>query len=210
MCPLGEYCVEASVTPVACSVYQSGAINEYTTLGQGATSAANCICKQQYVGVPLDASNQSRPLVECEACSIEKSNCTTDGLEREEMAVKEGNWRVNINSTVVTACRIPNVCVGGVDRSELCAAGHIGPFCDVCDDRDPSKKYYRQPTRECGDCDTASSGGGQLVVFLVVLVVFIIIGVLIGRMKRKHDRMTDEEKANSNQQVASSGGCKGM
>jgi hypothetical protein len=202
LCDVGYYCPEAATRPQPCAAFNQGEDNPYTTVGSGSASAVDCVCRQGKFGVPrANASQDNGPLVSCVTCRAGAANCTAKGVIRHELYVTPDHWRVNINSSVVLECSIPDACIGGINVEELCRVGHTGPFCGVCDITDPADKYYKQVSGECASCNDTSGAFVPIIGFVAVLVVVIVLMRQVEHMKKTLDAKTEEQKAKDTSQA---------
>ena len=155
-CGIGEYC------PIGSSLGTLCALDFTTTVGLGAESSADCVCKPgrymkpNRMEVTQDAVslsdgwakhlNGDRGCVECPANGIE---CREPGVTLEAMAIKPGFWRSHNLSITIRQCFRAEFCIGttglGLQRrlqddgalqsvawSEGCIDHHTGPYCELC------------------------------------------------------------------------------
>ena len=139
-CPLGLYCPLGAVSGSDCAAVLDGG----TTVGLGAASAAECVCK---TGTFFREG-------ECVSCDVEGVTCADSGIAIDVLPIKAGFWRSHNTSIVVQECFTDSVCVGsdanqsagnaarrrlasireqrqGSFGTSLCSIGHHGPFCEV-------------------------------------------------------------------------------
>ena len=136
-CPLGLYCPHGAISGTDCGTELEGG----TTVGLGAASAAECVCR---TGTFLRDG-------ECSSCDLDGVSCTNSGIAIAELPIKSGFWRSHNTSSVVQECFTENVCIGSIANestsrrrlvsirnerqgtfgTSLCSIGHHGPFCEV-------------------------------------------------------------------------------
>ena len=128
--------------------------SDRTTLDEGATSVAACVCK---LGLFLINST-------CKECPF-GSNCTAAGTDVESMPLKRGYWRAANTTDVIRRCYSTSSCPNVNDS--MCATGSGGAFCEVC-----LNGYHKSPTGECASCE-GSMGltiAGPLMIILLLVV----------------------------------------
>ncbi|GMI50669.1 hypothetical protein TeGR_g7247, partial [Tetraparma gracilis] len=96
-----------------------------------------------------------------------------EGMTLETMLIEAGFWRTDLASFDVRACPVAAACVGGNASTtvngtiDYCRAGHIGPYCNLCEDG-----YAPDAFQLCQECKT---GAGDVAYTLVILVVGLVL-----------------------------------
>jgi predicted outer membrane repeat protein len=68
--------------------------------------------------------------LQCIACDSNIYNCTTTGVTVATLPLKQGYWRVNLETQAVLECWEPSACNGGAANTSVndyCADGYTGP-----------------------------------------------------------------------------------
>ena len=85
------------------------AIASSTTLGDGATSVAACVCQSGFYEEVTNASTGARQCLKCDATVMD---CSVPGVTIANMPIKIGGWRVSNTTATVYPCFLPSACVG--------------------------------------------------------------------------------------------------
>ena len=164
VCPAGYYCPSGSVHPTICppgrycpvgsGAYLACPIGK-TTVFNGGTSEADCICAREHFGRGHGAD------LECEACPV-GTRCDEEGIELMTLPLEAGYWRNNSNTTDVRRCPgLRSSC-----QENGCKNGTTGPYCGLC--TQPSTQYFDERNAACLPCE----GSVRSVSVIVVCALF--------------------------------------
>jgi hypothetical protein len=152
-CGVGEYCVQGAAVGMPCSLEGS------TTVGLGAASESDCVCK---LGLYMTPNGT------CVPCPW-GTDCLEPAIDLERLPVLPGYWRAWEGSSQVRPCYVDGACLGGWNTSVSCVDGHRGPYCDVC-----SPGFQKSAIGTCIICEgnstlTIAVGGAVGAVLLLAL-----------------------------------------
>ena len=165
-CTVGTFKAERARTAcTACVTVLAGS----TTLAASATSSDACVCETS----SFYGKDES-----CEPCSA-GMNCSKPGSSVALLRLEAGFWRAH-GTDDVRACPSPDACRGGDNASNMCRAGHTGPYCAVCEG-----KRYANEVGVCTICDSKSVPWAGLVVLCAVAILLIGFGVCMCRSYAK-------------------------
>jgi hypothetical protein len=136
-----------------------------TTDDVGASSPSDCVCNK---GEFADKGV-------CVAV-FEGLNRTVDSMNVTTLNLETGYWRATASSKEILPCLSEDHCVGGVELSEICAEGHEGPLCAVCQEGYASTGSGSG--LECEVCD----GSATLTLVVGVVAFLAVIGLFAFRL----------------------------
>jgi hypothetical protein len=127
----------------------------------------------------------------CREC-VDGMLCNDFNTHLADMKIEAGQFRMTSESTTVVACPKEDACKPlspGVSGNELCAEGHVGPMCQVCNN-DLGGDIYVWSGERCIKCE---SGQSTLIYALlgVLVLVFILTGAYIMKGKTIPKMMTN-------------------
>ena len=107
--------------------------------------------------------------------------CTTIGLNMQDLPLKPGWWRANYTSVDVKRCddhadSAGSRCIGG-PNAMACKPSLDGPFCVLC--KAGAGHYYDNDFRECRECGTSTRYLTIIVVLCTALGLALVTGILI-------------------------------
>ena len=137
-----------------------------TTATTGSTSVNDCIC-------PMGTYKMVEGIPYRECVNIpEGVNSTTTGMNRSNLFLQKGFYRVFEESLDILPCETTSACDGGRSTGDgLCSEGYTGKLCSVCKDNYATTGVGL--TKECVLCT-----GSETVTF--VLFWLFILGVVVG------------------------------
>ena len=156
-CPLGEWCAQGVSMGTPCALVDG------TTLGEGASSEAECVCKASLYMRLNEAGNRA-----CVECPM-GVDCDSAGVTLEKLPIEPGYWRASDSSAVVLTCYIGEACIGGTNLSDYCDAAYVGPFCNEC-----ALGFHKSSINRCEKCE------GSLLVPALVLGLTPVLIMLLG------------------------------
>jgi len=129
----------------------------------GSPSISACKCRAGFFLKPGNSST-------CVQCP-QGTNCS-DGTSLDALQLLPGYWRIAPASEDIRLCPSSShdACLGGSNLSSICATGHRGPLCSVCE-----KDYY-QSSEGCTLC--FDKGGGAIPATLAVAIVLFALTIL--------------------------------
>ncbi|GMH70930.1 hypothetical protein TrST_g2374 [Triparma strigata] len=156
-CEVGKYS-EGEGNTICLSCGAPPTVLDSTTRAAGATNRDDCVCEPGYY-----AHAQNMICAEIGTLSMgddEPVNSSAWAQTIETLDLSQGFWRVSTTATFIYPCPVKEVCVGGLtiddNNGSTCAAGHFGPFCQVC------MPDYAMSSGECILCE----GSEKLTVIL--------------------------------------------
>ena len=110
---------------------------------------------------------------ECHTCPANALKCFGD-----QILLREGTWRRDINSLDIYPCQSTEACKGGnLTGAASCRVGHAGTLCGICE-----KNYFLTKDKVCESCDMRATPILQSVGCIVVL--FGIIGIAYWKFRK--------------------------
>ena len=94
----------------------------------------------------------------CEPCKV-GAVCDSDGRKVETMALSPTFRRTSNASNDILKCPNEAACTPPTNSTSICATGHGGPFCELCEDN------Y---SLSAGDCVSCESGGANITSLVVM------------------------------------------
>ena len=164
-CDAGSYTNSTASSSCEKCAYADG---EWSVSG----SSACDICLDGYFKHP-----HRDECVQCDSGPFKGVVCPHLATTIESVTLEKGYWRTSAESTKIYACVDKLVCRGGNDTSAICADGHRGVLCSVCEDG-----YYAAGAA-CEDCET--SGWLFPVIVCSVFAVIIILAILLYKCSKK-------------------------
>jgi hypothetical protein len=154
---------------------------------EGIDQVRKCQCLQGYYLAEDDPSFCGSALT-CIKCPT-GLHCDAMNQDLTMAVVDPGLYRTSAQSTTVVTCPQESACVGGIDASDsLCAEGHEGPMCQVCQDT------YVWDGDACVVCDSGKEAS-VYATFAVALVMFAgSAGFILRGIQQQNKKMSREEK----------------
>ena len=160
-CQAGGFSYEGAFSCTGCTAGKSStAIGAGTELecikcdaGKSSSpGSTSCVVSCDFLEVLVDSK--------CEPCAV-GAVCDSDGMRVETMAISPTYWRTSNSSNNILKCTNEAACTSPTNSTSLCAAGHGGPFCELCVDT------YALSAGSCASCE---SGGASLFAVTVLAV----------------------------------------
>jgi hypothetical protein len=141
-----------------------------TTLTEGVTSEASCVCNK---GSYLDSDGV------CSDC-LAGARCDGKGTTLATIELDHGWWRTSNASSVVSPCPRTDSCLGGANAT--CEDGYTGVYCAVC--------AAGRLARRSGECEHCGSPSTSMVIssvasFGLLLVAMLLALIVTRRAKRE-------------------------
>ena len=167
-CPAATYSLEGSDSCTDCTAGKSSitiaaeAENTCSACDTGMTSSpgsTSCYASCDFLEVLVGSI--------CEPCA-DGAVCDSDNVKVETMAVLPTYWRASNSSNAILKCANQAACTPPTNSTSLCATGHGGPFCELCEDN------YALSAGACLSCE--SGGAASIAPAVLALVLLFAVG----------------------------------
>jgi len=153
----------------------------------GTTSKHNCICPQnKYKEIQPDKTT-----FKCVDIPL-GVNTTFLGLNRTNLFLQPGFYRVTKSSTEIMSCPNEDACVGGSGVGDgLCAEGTTGKLCSVCEVNYAS--FGVGETKTCVKCEGSATATIVIMVTIIAIVLFLSFNHIVREYRGLNTHMNDSE-----------------